>query len=120
MLFRMLLILSVAALGLVLAACAETGSAMASAMATEAAEVAATQAAIATTQAIDQLEAAATQSSVVQLQATGKIVPMLPSSGGQGNLIIDTPQMTIIQQNGKRYIIVKPQYQWDPNWQNQY
>jgi hypothetical protein len=113
----MLLILSFAALSLVLAACAETSGAMASAAVTEAAEVAATQAAIATTEAIGQLEAAATQSSA-QLQATGKIVPILPPVS-KGPLIVSTPQLMIIQNNGKRLIIVKPQYEWDPTWQQQ-
>ena len=119
MVFRMLLILCVAALSLVVAACAESSGAMASAVAAEAATVAATQAAIATTQAIDQLEAAATQSSTVQLQATGKILPILPPSA-KGSLIVNTPQMMIIQQNGKRVILVKPQYEWDPNWKPDY
>lgn len=110
----MVLILSVAALGLVLAACAQAGGAMASAEAAEAASIAATQAAIATTQAIDQLEAATTQESSVQLQPQGKVV--LPPIG-KGNYVIDTPQMTIVQQNGKRYVYLKPQWQWDPAWQ---
>jgi shikimate kinase len=112
----MLVVLVVAALALVLAACAETGSAMASAAAAQAAEIAATQAEIATTQAIDQLEAASTQSSSIQLQAQGKILP-LPNVVNQGTVIIDTPQAIVLQKNGKRYIVLKPQYEWDPSWQ---
>ncbi len=117
MLLRMFVVVFVAALALVLAACAETGGAVASALAAQAAEqaaaIAATQAEMATTQAIDQLEAAATQTSA-QLQATGKI---LPSTVNKGTFVIDTPQAIIFQKDGKRYIMMKPQYEWDPNWQ---
>ena len=114
MLLRMLVVVSVLALALVLAACAETGGALASAAAAQAAEIAATQAEIATTQAIDQLEAAATRTSA-QMQATGKILPTVVH---KGTYVIDTPQAIILQKNGHRYIMIKPQYEWDPSWQN--
>jgi nitrous oxide reductase len=110
MLLRTVVMLSIAAMGLALAACAETGGALATAATADAAAVAATQAAIATTQAIADLEAASTQmSSSGHAGATtaASLLPTLPSVR-KGTLIVNMPNAVIIQKNGKRYIFLKP------------
>lgn len=113
MLFRVVALVLVAALALALAACAETGEAMVASAAEQAAVIAATQATIATTQAIDELEAASTQMSAeTQTQAQSGKLPRLPHLPPirKGTLIIFTPNMMIIQKNGKRLIIPRQQY----------
>jgi hypothetical protein len=102
----MVVMLSIAAMGLALAACAETGGALATAAAADAAAIAATQAAIATTQAIADLESASTQMSSGQANANVSSLPQLPPVG-KGTLIVDTPTALIIQHDGQRYIFVK-------------
>jgi hypothetical protein len=108
MLFRWAVMLSLAVLGLSLAACAEMGEAMAASVAEQAAEVAATQVAIATTQTVDKLEAAASQMSDQVENGTMQPVnlPSLPPVG-KGTLIIYSPKVVIIQTNGKRYILLR-------------
>jgi glucan biosynthesis protein len=116
MLIRCVIMLGLAASGLALAACAQTESAMLSAMAAQAAEIAATQAALASTQSIQALENAATQ--MADQAETGQAVT-LPSSlpslppPSKGTLVIDTPTVLIIQYNGKRTIVVKNPYLQD-------
>ncbi|MGD0771138.1 MAG: hypothetical protein ABSB42_23375 [Tepidisphaeraceae bacterium] len=109
MLLRMMAMLSIAAMGLALAACAETGGALATAVAVDAASIAATQAIIATTQAIEALDAASTRmsSSQANANAVANSLPHLPRVG-KGTLIINTPTALIVQKNGKRYIFLKP------------
>jgi hypothetical protein len=123
MLFRVMVMVSIAALALSLAACAETGTALAAAAAEQAAMIAATQATIATTQAIDQLEAASTQMSTQgQIQAGKSLgmsnMPHLPPVG-KGTMIIFTPTMMIIQKDGKRLVIPRQQYYNDNTDQSQ-
>ncbi len=105
MLIRCIVMVSLAAMGLSLAACAEMGEAMAASAAEQAAAIAATQAATATTQAVTQLETAATQMSEASA-AQPVNLPNLPPVG-KGNLIIYTPKFVIIQSNGRRYIFMK-------------
>jgi hypothetical protein len=107
MLFRWVMMLALAGTGLALAACAEMGEAMAASMAEQAAQIAATQAVTASTQAIDELETASTQMSTSP--GTPIAVPSLPAIG-KGMIVVDTPTVMIVQINGKRVIIVKPQH----------
>jgi hypothetical protein len=97
--------LSLAVIGLSLAACAEAGEAMAASLAEQAAEIAATQAVTATTQAVAQLQSAATQMSAAST-AQPVNLPNLPPVG-KGNLIIASPNYIIVQTGGKRFIFVK-------------
>lgn len=112
MLTRCVIMLGLAASGLALAACAQTESAALSAMAAQAAAIAATQAALATTQQIQALENAATQ--MADSAETGQPVTMPSLSSlpppSKGTLVIDTPTVIIIQNNGKRYIYMKNPY----------
>jgi hypothetical protein len=74
--------------------------------------IAATQASIATTQAIEALEGASTQmSSAATLPSA---LPQLPPVG-KGTMIIFTPRFIIIQKDGKRLIVPRPQYDDDDN-----
>lgn len=108
MLFRALVFVLLAAVALALAACAETGEAMAAGVAEQAAMVAATQATIATTQAIDQLSAASTQMSS-QAQSGQFHLPQLPPIG-KGTVVIVTPKFIILQKDGKRFIMPRDTY----------
>lgn len=106
MLVRCVVMVSLAVIGLSLAACAEMGEAMVASAAEQAAAIAATQAAIATTQTVGQLETAATQMSDEATSAQPVSLPNLPPVG-KGNLIIASPNFIIVQTGGKRYIFYK-------------
>jgi hypothetical protein len=111
MLFRLVVMLSVAALALALAACAETGGAIAASMAEQAAMIAATRATIATTEAIGELETASTQMSAQGGQANQlRGLPKLPPVG-KGKMIIFTPDLMILQNNGVRLIVPRENYE---------
>jgi hypothetical protein len=112
MLFRAVVTVLVAALALALAACAETGEAMAAGYAEQAATIAATQASMATTQAINDLETASTQMSTQAQAGQTLTLPKLPPVG-KGRLVIVTKDLVIIQQNGQRTIIRRPRYDDD-------
>jgi hypothetical protein len=111
MLIRLVVMLSVVAAGLALAACAETAELMAAHAAEEAAVIAATQATIATTQAIKQLEASSTQMSGngQVVSGHGMNLPLPPVN--KGTFILFTPQYMIIQKDGKRLIVPRENYQ---------
>jgi hypothetical protein len=109
MLVRVAVLVLVSALALAMAACAETGSAMAAGVAEQAAMIAATQAAIASTQAIDQLEQASTQMSTGAQTTPPANLPKLPPIG-KGTFVIVTPKLIIYQKNGVRYYIPRDQY----------
>jgi hypothetical protein len=111
MVVRLVVLVSVAALGLVLAACAETTGAMASMAAAQAAEIAATQAEMATTQAIEQLQTASSRMSREVESGQAFQLPNLPPIH-KGTVVISYPNFTMIQVKGHRYIIMRPQYDW--------
>jgi len=111
MLIRLVVMLSVAAVGLALAACAETAELMAANAAEQAAMIAATQATIATTQAIQQLEASSTQMSSHGQVSSGHGVNLPLPPVNKGTFILFTPQYMIIQKDGKRLIVQRENYQ---------
>jgi hypothetical protein len=105
MLFRLVVLVSVMATALALAACAEQGEAMAAGMAAEAAEIAATQAAIATTEAIKTVAESTTRVSTAQRVGGPKgLLQSLPPVH-KGTMIIFTPDLMILQKNGKRLVV---------------
>ena len=108
MLVRLIVMVSVTAAALSLAACAEMGEAMAASAAQQAAEIAATQAEIATTQALTQLQAATSQ--MATQAANGRLsLPSLPKAH-KGTFIIYLPHAMIIQKNGRRYVFARDDY----------
>lgn len=113
MLFRVMVLLTLSAVALALAACAETGSALAASVAEEAATIAATRAAMATTQAIDDLETASTQTSAPTLVG-GQVrnIPHLPAVN-KGSIVIVTHDLIIIQKDGKRIVVPRQRYDDD-------
>jgi hypothetical protein len=113
MLVRLIVMVSVTAAALSLAACAEMGEAMAASAAQQAAEIAATQAEIATTQALTQLQAATSQ--MATQAANGHLsLPSLPKAH-KGTLIIFLPNAMIIQKNGHRYVFPRENYMQEEN-----
>ena len=108
MLIRLVLLVSVAALGLALAACAEMAEGMAASAAAQAAQIAATQAEIATTQAIDQLQAASTQMSREIQSGQAFNLPNLPPIH-KGTMVLVLPTAIVIQKDGHRYIFPRSQ-----------
>jgi len=111
MVVRLVVLVSVAALALALAACAETGGALATIAAEQAAEIAATQAEMATTQAIDQLQTATSRMSREIQSGQAFQLPNLPPVH-KGTVVISYPNFTMIQVKGHRYIIMRPSYDW--------
>ena len=112
MLLRVVVLVSVSALALALAACEAVGGAMATSVAEQAAMIAATQVSMATTQAIDQLETASTQMSTQAQAGQAPVFPKLPPVG-KGTMVIFTPKFIIIQKDGRRFIIPRDQYDND-------
>jgi hypothetical protein len=104
MLIRLVVLVSVAALGLALAACAEMAEGMAASAAAQAAQIAATQAEMATTQAINQLEVASSQMSR-RIQSGQPLIalPNLPPIH-KGTMILVLPDAIVIQKDNHRYI----------------
>ena len=111
MVVRLVVLVSVVALGLALAACAETGGALASMAAAQAAEIAATQAEMATTEAIQQLQTASSRMSREAQSGQAFQLPPLPPIH-KGTVVISYPNCTIIQFKGHRYIFLRPSYDW--------
>jgi hypothetical protein len=110
MVWRLFVLIAASAAALALAACAETGGAMAASAAEQAAVIAATQATIATTQAIDQLETASTRMSIRGPQPYAvRGLPKLPPVR-KGRLVIFTPDFIIVQRHGKRIIVRRENY----------
>ena len=107
MLIRLVVMVSVAAAGLALAACAETGSALATYAAEQAAQIAATEAVAATTQEIEQLQAATSRMSQ-QVKAGTFQLPFLPPVH-KGTMVLVLPNAIIIQKNGHRYVFPRSQ-----------
>ena len=109
MLIRLVVLVSVAALGLALAACAEMAEGMAASAAAQAAQIAATQAEIATTQAINQLQVASSQMSERVRAGQSPIpLPNLPPVH-KGTMVLVLPNAIVIQKDGRRYIFPRSQ-----------
>jgi hypothetical protein len=109
MLIRSVVLVSVVALALALAACAEMAESMAASAAASAAEIAATQAEMATTQAIDQLQVAASQMSQrAQAGQNPFALPNLPPIH-KGTMVLVLPNAIVIQKDGHRWIFPRSQ-----------
>jgi hypothetical protein len=119
MLFRLVVMVSVAATALALAACAEQGEAMAAGMAAQAAEIAATQATIATTQAIHDLAASTTRMASGARVGGPRGLPFPLPPVRKGTIMIFTPELIILQKNGKRLIVHRENLQAEDNQYNE-
>jgi hypothetical protein len=109
MLIRLVVLVSVAALSLALAACAEMAESMAASAAAQAAQIAATQAEMATTQAINQLQVASSQMSQrIQSGQSPIEIPNLPPIH-KGTIVLVLPNAIVIQKDGQRYIFTRSQ-----------